>query len=188
MTGNLRIDYPPNDISLSVSGASLADHTFSDISARTQARMLTGNGFKLAVRATESVDSNQYFVGVASGGGIALERLVDGSWEILDIEWETGLDPLNEDVVMQIDAFGENLNAWVWRAGDPMPSAPLLTAQDSHLAEGSVSFDIADSLVNREVSAVVRYIQVDTKHIPEPCAAVLCLIGLLGMLTLRRRR
>lgn len=42
----------------------------------------------------------------------------------------TNLQPTQEDVVLQLDVIGNSVQVWAWRAGEPKPSAPLLTGSD----------------------------------------------------------
>ena len=56
---------------------------------------------------------------------------------------ETDIRPLNEDVVLQLDAFGDDVKFWVWRPGEPRPDEPIVhyTEQDMPtLDPGGVMF------------------------------------------------
>jgi hypothetical protein len=43
-----------------------------------------------------------------------------------------------EDAVLQLDVIGNELKLWVWKAGDPMPDQPQVTATDSTYSEGTM--------------------------------------------------
>ena len=63
----------------------------------------------------------------------------------------TDLRPLEENVVLQLDTFGDNAKIWAWRAGEPRPAEPLVeyTAADNPTSTpGGIMFGtlMADAL------------------------------------------
>ncbi len=135
-----------------------------DVSIRTQLR-LSGNGraavFGRGLAATITSDGGANFFG---GGDIA-----------------TGLDPVNEDVVLQLDVIGRTASMWVWRAGEPMPSTPLATTNGGRVPD-SVSVAL-EALAGEVASAEFRYVAV---NIPEPSSVCVAFIGFLSMTVGRR--
>ena len=56
---------------------------------------------------------------------------------------QTDIRPLNEEVVLQLDAFGDDIKFWVWRPGERRPDEPIVhyTEQDMPtLDPGGVMF------------------------------------------------
>jgi hypothetical protein len=73
-----------------------------------------------------------------------------------------------EDVLLQIDAMGSNLQMWVWRPGEKMPVDPLLNADDNVLPGGVISLFAVNLSGNPDPEGAFRYVLVNTQHIPEP--------------------
>ena len=48
-------------------------------------------------------------------------------------------DVRTQDAMLQLDVIGNELKLWGWKAGDPMPDAPQITATDDTYSEGSVN-------------------------------------------------
>jgi hypothetical protein len=78
-----------------------------------------------------------------------------------------------EDVLLQFDAIGDQLSAWVWGIDEEMPRQPLLTATYRELSESAVTI-----FVNGGSSGYFRFIHVADIHIPEPSAVLLAAIAL----------
>jgi hypothetical protein len=73
---------------------------------------------------------------------------------------DVGIDPRAQDVLLRFDVIGNELSAWAWREGDPMPAEPQVTAVHSELAAGEVivAADLGWRLSNNE--AIFRYVEV----------------------------
>jgi hypothetical protein len=94
-------------------------------------------------------------------------------------------DVRTEDAVLQLDVIGNELKLWGWKAGDPMPDQPQLTATDSTYSGGTMR--IASETINNNISTF-RYVHVADMHIPEPSTILLAMIGMAGACCYRRRR
>ncbi|MEZ6097980.1 MAG: PEP-CTERM sorting domain-containing protein [Pirellulaceae bacterium] len=94
----------------------------------------------------------------------------------------TSIDPVNNDVFLQFDIFGNELSLTAWQDGSAKPSSPQLVARDNRLREGGqVGFSF--SPMGGTDSATLRYFEV----VPEPSSILL--LGLsLTVFTVRRRR
>ena len=78
----------------------------------------------------------------------------------------TDLDPYQEDVVLQLDVFGNQISAWAWRPGEDMPDAPLIATTDNSFTSGGVSLSVWNNpLVDEPVEAIFRYVHVADVHI-----------------------
>ena len=141
-----------------------------DTSIRTQLR-LSGNG-------RAGVFGRNLSATITSDGGANFFGLTDIA---------TGLDPLNEDVIIQLDVIGSMASIWVWRVGEPMPSTPLVTTSGGRVP-GPVAVAV-QAEANAMASAQFRYVAVATTSIPEPSTGML--LGIAATSTLvgvRRRR
>lgn len=103
----------------------------------------------------------------------------------------TDLRPIDEDVILQIDAAEDGtLEAFAWRAGDPMPAAPLIEADSPLPIEGSLA--VYANPAGDGSTGIFRYVSVAETHIvPEPGSRTLCAIGsgllVAGLIYGRRR-
>ena len=74
----------------------------------------------------ESGDGGAYFCNIRGSGLITV-----GSFTGETLTLETTLDVVNNDVVLQLDAFGDEVTASAWLAGAPRPDdAPTITFTD----------------------------------------------------------
>jgi hypothetical protein len=85
-------------------------------------------------------------------------------------------DVRREDAIIQLDVIGNQLSLWAWRAGDPRPSAPQLTATDDTYSSGFVRI-IGGVGDNRDSVTTIRYVHVANASIPEPATSGLVAIG-----------
>jgi len=69
------------------------------------------------------------------------------------------IDPRVQDVRLRFDVIGDELSAWAWREGDPMPTDPQVTTVHSGLRSGFVG--LAGDLGNRlsDSEAIFRYVE-----------------------------
>jgi hypothetical protein len=93
------------------------------------------------------------------------------------------LNPSTDDAMLQLDAFGDELKVWAWKAGDPMPGEPQLTRIDSTYESGFVGI-----ISYQGATGSFRSVEAADMHIPEPSALTLTALGLLGLIARRRRR
>ena len=95
---------------------------------------------------------------------------------------------VQQDVVLQFDAFGDKLSLWAWPVGEAMPDEPQVVAFDTTYPVGhagliSAAFDAAPT-----DSTTFRFAQVANTHIPEPSTFVLLSLGGCGLLYAHRRK
>ena len=115
--------------------SSVQDATFSGVSVRTRARTVMDGNVGMIARLDFSSVSG--YTGVIDAGGtMFLDRVVGGQTDPeFDLEQATELSAL-EDVIIQLDAFGDTISLSAWRPGDPQP-APQLTGTDSAFVSGT---------------------------------------------------
>jgi len=172
--------------------ATVPDLILDNVSIRTQARMLeqpaTRGGVELIARGNIAAVSG-YLAGLNNLGVLYIRDTA-----VTDplARAETDLRLLEEDIVMQFDAFGPSLSLWAWPADEPMPATPLLTATSSSYPQGVIGIDyFSNEPVPPLGNAVFRYVHVADMHIPEPTSSVLAgsaVAGLLGIARLKRHR
>jgi RNA polymerase sigma factor (sigma-70 family) len=128
-------------------------------------------------------------------GAHAFEITVDGGLLLgIDNNYtriNSNLRPTEYDVILQLDAIGNSIKAWAWRAGEPMPTTPAFSRTTDLLPIGfpGVYYGRPDALPSG--AAIYRYVHVASLSIPEPRGASLAAAGgavLAGGLFFGRRR
>lgn len=150
----------------------------SDVSIRARARISDAPSLLGTVSLMARSDRGNYtsyFGGIIQDGTVFIDRDGTGPTTSL-VETETDLRPVEEDVMIQLDVFGSTLEMWAWRAGEQIPSEPLLTLTDSVYSDGGeVGFYYAalDSSLQDLGRGTFRHIRVSDTHIPEPASLML---------------
>jgi hypothetical protein len=104
---------------------------------------------------------------------------------------DSNLRPRQEEVILQLDAIGNAINAWAWRAGDPMPATPAFSRTTSQLPSGIAGVYKSASLSSQGTSngtAIFRYVHVSNTSIPEPMSLWIASLALVGMWMIRTER
>jgi len=140
------------------------DVTLGNTSIRAQVRLDGPGDETVAVFARGNETSNQAY-------GLEIDSLGD-MWLGLAGQFErisTDLRPNVEDVMLQLDVIGSMITARAWRAGEPMPAAPLLTRQSNAITTGfpGVYYGAPNSLVGG--TAIYRYVHVAAIPIHQAC-------------------
>jgi hypothetical protein len=162
----------------------VSDRVFGDISARTQARVVGNVSATLGVR-----QGNQGYAGtIQPNGTMAIARLDAPDSPILLGSAVVPFNPVQEDVMLQFDAFGDKLSLWAWPVGQPMPTEPQVVAFDNTYAEGPFGLVSAAFAASPTDSTTFRFVHVANTHIPEPSTLVLMSLGGCGLLYARRRK
>ena len=175
--------------------STVVDITLTDFSIRTQVRTSSELGTVfVAARVQELSRFGSYF------GALDYNPNFGGTRLLLGITDEDGpltyfgdltvlpFDVRIDDAVLQLDVIGNELKLWVWKAGDPMPDQPQVTATDNTYTEGTMR--IASETRNNNISTF-RYVHVADMHItdiPEPTTLLLAMFGMAGACCYRRRR
>ena len=128
--------------------SAVVDITLTDVSIRTQVRTSSVDGAAfVSARVQEPLalpSTGNYFGGIEynpnEGGTILILGRADGGGNITFFGDFPVLpfDVRTEDAVLQLDVIGNELKLWGWKAGDPMPDQPQLTATDSTYSEGTM--------------------------------------------------
>ena len=132
--------------------------------------------------------------GAITGIGVLLrDSPADGYWSYITPDGECGFgtvdgttiasadtdfDVTQEDLMVQLDAIGNQLSLWVWRPTESMPVEPLVSAEDSTIQMGGVRLWINDLNTSDRVEGAFRFVHVADAHIPEPSTLLLCIIAL----------
>jgi hypothetical protein len=179
--------------------STVVDITLTDFSIKTQVRTSSelGSVFVLA-RVQDPLEASS---GGAYFGGLDYNPNFEGTRLLLGrTDGDAGdstffgdltvlpFDVRTEDAVLQLDVIGNELKLWVWKAGDPVPDQPQLTATDNTYSEGTMR--IVNDKENLNIGTF-RYVQVADSHIPiipEPTTLLLAMLGMAGTCCFRRRR
>ena len=123
---------------------------------------------------------------LASDGSVSIGQRAMGESEIAIAS--TDLIVTQEDVVMQIDASDDTLAVRVWRAGDNMPTEPLL-ACDVWPITGFLALEVnAESGSRTQLQGIFRYVHLADSMIPEPSTLLLSLLALVAFGGFWKRR
>ena len=136
-------------------------YTLADTSIRTQARLIGSGAWWLGLIARCNTTPTMYALLLFNNGRLEIWRFgptPGDSWVLAYTG--VGIDPREQDVLMRFDIIGNELSAWAWREGDPMPAEPQVTAVHSEFAAGVVAIaaDLGTRLSNNE--AIFRYVEV----------------------------
>jgi hypothetical protein len=197
-SGDYVVTPPNNDVH--IKSASVVDVMLTDVSIRTQVRTSSVEGgafvFVRRLGPQELPSLGSYFGGIKYdpnlGGTYLLLGRNDGdSFTFFGGNPVVGgpvlpFDVRIDDAVLQLDVIGNELKLWGWKAGDPMPDQPQLTATDNKYSEeGRVG--LSNDVHNLNI-ATFRYVHVADSHIPEPTTLLLAMLGMAGTCCYRRRR
>lgn len=166
-----------------------ADHDLHGTSTRAQVAVDGNIGASLAVRRPSALSGYAgQILPEGSGGLVAIVR-VDGA-PIPTILGTAAVpfNPMDNDVMIQLDAFGDELSLWAWPVGESMPGEPALQVVDDTYANGAVGLIAARAGGDPNASATFRFIRVADAHIPEPSTVLQALIGAFGLIALSMRR
>jgi len=177
--------------------STVVDITLEDFSIRTQVRSsaVGGAAFVLARVQDFLGDSSNgaYFGGIRyspnNGTKLLLGRADGGGNNtFFGVRQLLPFDVRIEDAILQLDVIGNQLKLWGWKAGDPMPDQPQLTATDNTYSEGTMRISNDDNNPENLNIATFRYVHVADSHIPEPTTLLLAMLGTAGTCCYRRRR
>jgi len=136
-------------------------YTLADTSIRTQARLIGSGAWWFGIGARGNVGVGTYIALLKNNERLEIWRLgASAHVGSMLASADVGIDPRAQDVLLRFDVIGNELSAWAWREGDPMPAEPQVTAVHSELATGEVivAADLGWQLSNNE--AIFRYVEV----------------------------
>jgi inhibitor of cysteine peptidase len=164
--------------------------TLADTSIRTQARLIPG-GWWFGVYARGNLGEGIYISALKNNGKLEIWRFGASVYVgSMLASADVGIDPRAQDVLLRFDVIGNELSAWAWREGDPMPAEPQVTAVHSEFSTGGVGLaaDLGSRLSNNE--AIFRYVEVYEPTPPTPdfnwdgivdCADMCIMVDYWGM-------
>jgi hypothetical protein len=77
-------------------------------------------------------------------------------------------NPVQQDVMLQFDAFGDKLSLWAWPVGQPMPTEPQVVAFDNTYAQGPVGLISSSAAGLPSDSTTYRFVHVADTHLTAP--------------------
>ena len=106
--------------------------------------VLRTEDFMTIVARGDTTTGTAYGGGIRADGNVHIERTHPGSGAgvttFLATE-QTDLRPAEEDIFLQFDLFGEQLDVYAWRVGDAKPETPSVSVTDStHSNPGPIGF------------------------------------------------
>jgi hypothetical protein len=176
-------------------GSRVRDLDIADVSVRTVFELVDGATIGIGARSggthgdfgylsIDSVDGSLR-AGITTSAPVCCTDLVDNV--------EVSFDPRQEDIAMQFDWFNDIIQLWVWPADETMPVKPLLEANATRLASGTVQLFVGGE-DRREPNPQdvgtgrFRYVHVADSHIiPEPTTLLLAIVGMAGTCCYRHR-
>lgn len=164
-------------------------HDLGNTSVRAQVRVTGNIDAALAVRRPQP--NVGYAGAIRPDGTMAIARL-DGDLPVFLGGATVPFNPVQQEVLLQFDAFGDKLSLWAWPVGQVMPSAPQLVAFDNTYAQGPAGLISAGFNPSPTDSTIFRFVQVEDTHItrtiPEPSTFVLMSLAGCGLLCARQRK
>ena len=137
-------------------------HVLGDTSARTQARVVGNVAANLAVRRPRV---NQRLRWRNPTGRKYDDRQNCGDFPPVALgSAVVPFNPVQQDVMLQFDAFGDKLSLWAWPVGQPMPNEPQVVAFDNTYAEGPVGLISSSAAGLPSDSTTYRFIHVANTH------------------------
>jgi hypothetical protein len=144
-------------------------YTLADMSIRTQARLIGSNATWIGLGARGKPGVGTYVAALKNNSKLNIWRFGSGRsdwWPLASVD--VGIDPRAQDVLLRFDVVGNELSAWAWQEGDPMPAEPQVTTVHSEFATGGVGVgvDLGSRYSNSE--AIFRYVEVYVPIPPTP--------------------
>ncbi|MCP4256533.1 MAG: hypothetical protein GY774_03290 [Planctomycetes bacterium] len=144
-------------------------YTLADTSIRTQARLIGSGAWWFGLGARGNLGVGFYVALWRNNGRLEIWRFGASAYvgSMLASAY-VGIDPRAQDVLLRFDVIGNELSAWAWREGDPMPAEPQVTAVHSEFATGGVAVgaDLGSQYSNNE--AIFRYVEVHEPILTSP--------------------
>ena len=103
-------------------------------------------------------DFGSYWGGIRDNGVLGIGREnSDGSNTIFNTT-ATALDPVNSDVLLRFDVFGNTISLFAWQEGSPMPASPQLLVLDNVWTDGgALGLTLNPNLDGGSSSAAVAF-------------------------------
>lgn len=193
-TGDLRVSQTLPDPAGAAIATVEALTGLVDMSLRTQVLLSGGDHVEIHARRNDVTD-DAYSAALFDNGNVYLMRFntladikVIGSGQAVDSSGAI-LDVTQEDVVLQLDVFDDQLDFWAWRPTEGMPTQPTATAVDPDppLGSGSLALITVQGAAPSVGSGDFRFVHVADVHIPEPSSIGLAASSLILLGGFRRR-
>jgi len=153
-------DDPIEGPSLEVAGTGFAaimtpDVVVTDASIRAQVRLAEGDLVGIGLGYQEFGEISGVQCGIYRDGRIEFgitKRVVLSTW----FRASTNMRPASQEIVLQLDSFGNELKFWAWPAGESIPALPFATIINEDYAPGHIAAGEAfgDPLYIRAVTFV----------------------------------
>lgn len=174
-----RSDYVASDPSLNISV--VPDYALGDTSIRAQVRA-SGNK-AVGVQVRRGLATVGYSGLILPDGTIGFVRADGAPVPTILGESVVPFNALDQDVMLQVDAIGNELSLWAWPVGATMPSNPQVVVSDSTYETGIVGV-VSVPPIGEDPSpfpGTFRFVHVADTHIPEPSTLVLALLAAVAL-------
>ncbi len=179
--------------------ADARDFQLTDVSIRVQGRVTGGsapNTSQLILTARNQLpeDTQHYVGGIGYFPNLGGTVLFIGKNDVGVSYRQFGGNPVVpfdirfEDAVVQLDVIGDRISLWAWRAGDPPPVRPQLTARDTTYTTAGFVRIAGHTGTGGDSETIFRFVHVADTHIPEPSSFVLTTLACAGLLIGRSRK
>jgi RNA polymerase sigma factor (sigma-70 family) len=186
------------DLHLTVSQSNTSGSMFvplpqalADASIQAVVRLEGGGNDYAGVFARADNNGVSHTLEIEADGDVFLGIAVSGVGMGTFTQVATDLRPTQEDVILRLDAIGNTMRAWVWRAGEAMPQEPLLTATDTanQVPTGVPGVFYGASIPPEPTlgTAIFRSVLVADMPIPEPSSLALGSLGAVALAILAFR-
>ncbi|MHC4535781.1 MAG: LamG domain-containing protein [Planctomycetota bacterium] len=133
-------------------------YILADTSIRTQARLIGSNAWWFGLFA-RGAEGTIYIALLKNNTKLEIWRFGSSTRTLASVN--VGIDPRAQDVLLRFDVIGNELSAWAWREGEPMPAEPQVRAVHTQIATAGtvgVAADLGTRLSNND--AIFRYVEV----------------------------
>ncbi len=158
--------------------------SLADMSIQSRIRQVDGSGPIAVYGRLDVANLTGYQGGIDTNNGTLYLGRNDSPSPSTLVSAPTDLNPSTEDIILQLDILGDELSLFAWRATDPKPETPALTATDDLYDSGFAAL-LIDAPAQHSVS--FSYVRVATSSIPEPGSFLLLTGSVLGLVAMRPR-
>ena len=132
------------------------------MSIRMLARLVEGDG--IIVNPLRRLGERPGYLALIGDGFARFQY--GGTLEVIK-SVKTNFDVSREALMIQMDAFEDELRLWIWRPGEPMPKTPVLSVVDDAIPTTGMG-DVCVGAIGTRSKAEFDFVHVATESIPDP--------------------